>query len=400
MDNGCCRGHAVLLSALVGVLAACSSNGEASSDESAVTSSISNVEIVATLEDAPGNIAVSKEGRVFINFHPLGGMDIRVAELAEGKLNVRPIGGPKIKVAELVDGKPVPFPNDEFQFASGEGHPYFDSPFSVRIDRQGRLWAMDVGFFGLRPPRLFAFDIHTKELLYDLPMPSEIAGTGSNVQDFQLDRDGRFVYFADESSFAHKPALIVLDLSRSTTTMGRWRRLLENKPSTLAEPGFQGRTVKIFGLVSMHPALDSIALGRDGEWLYYGAVATKTLYRLRTTDINDESLSDDQLSARVETYATKPESGGISTDEDGNVYINNLQDGRVDVLGSDRRLSTVATHPKMRWPDGLGFGPDGFLYVADSDLPDIIFQPELIVGRHKPYYVFRFPTGHLAEPGH
>jgi sugar lactone lactonase YvrE len=395
------RRHARFLSLFAtAVLGGCIANDDASSADSAVTSPTTNVEIVAELEDAPGNIAVSKEGRIFITFHPLGGIDVRLAELAEGMVHVRPIGGPKLRVAELVDGKPVPFPNLEFQSPRGDGQPYFDSPFSVRIDGRGRLWAIDVGFFGLRAPRLFAFDIQTRETLYDLPLPSEIAGAGSNVQDFQVDREGRFVYFADEASFSHKPALIVLDLARSTPTTGRWRRLLESKPSTLADPSFQGRTVKILGLFSMHPALDSIALGRDGEWLYFGAVATKTLYRLRTSDINDESLSDDALSANVESYATKPESGGISTDDDGNVYINNLQDGRVDVLTPDRKLSTLAVHPKMRWPDGLGFGPGGFLYVADSDLPDIIFQPEPVVERHKPYYVFRFPTGHNAQPGH
>ena len=86
------------------------------------------VEVVAELDEAPGNIAVSPDGRVFFNFHP------------EGR--------PSRKVVEWVDGKAVPFPD--------EGFPLFDAVFSLRIDLQGRLWTVDHGFHGLRQPRLLA----------------------------------------------------------------------------------------------------------------------------------------------------------------------------------------------------------------------------------------------------
>ena len=91
------------------------------------------VEIVAALDEPPGNIAVAGDGRIFFTYHP------------EAR--------PKIKVLELVNGKPQPYPNAEWQKR-------FVTPLSVRVDQQNRLWVLDMGFHGIRQPRLFAFCAH------------------------------------------------------------------------------------------------------------------------------------------------------------------------------------------------------------------------------------------------
>jgi sugar lactone lactonase YvrE len=352
--------------------------------------------IAAMFDEAPGGVAVSKEGRVFVSFHPLGGVDVDRRAFAAG---VRPTGGPSIKVAEILGGRAVPFPSEAFQHPTGDGSPYFDSVFSVRIDAQGRLWTIDIGFFGLRAPRLMAFDLTTKAALEDFELPPDIAGRGSNIQDFVIDPTCTHVYIADESTFARTPALIVLDLAHSHGKIGSFRRRLQGKPATLAQANFPGRDVTVLG-EKMNPALDSIALDRKNEWLYFGAVATSHLYRVRVRDLDDASLDDDVLSARVEDYATKPETGGITTDDEGGVLVNNLKEGRVDRIDpNSRALHTIFTHPKMRWPDGIGFGPSGNVYVADSDLPEIAFQPAAEVAKHRPYYLFVFASARVAPPG-
>jgi len=38
------------------------------------------------------------------------------------------------------------------------------------------------------------------------------------------------------------------------------------------------------------------------------------------------------------------------------------------LLAPDRTLRTLGKDPKLRWPDGLSFGPDGWLYVSCSAL--------------------------------
>src|SRR5262249_46268812 len=86
------------------------------------------LEVVADLPLPPGNIAVAKDGRVFFTFHPEG--------------------HPPIKLAELVGGKPVAYPNEDFQSEKG-GAQHFQTPLAVRVDRQGRLWVLDYGNYGL-----------------------------------------------------------------------------------------------------------------------------------------------------------------------------------------------------------------------------------------------------------
>ena len=88
----------------------------------------SALQTVADLPLPPGNIAVSKSGRVFFTFHPEG--------------------SPPIRVAELVGGKPVAYPNEEFQKLD-KGKVRFETPLAMRIDRQERLWVLDYGNYGI-----------------------------------------------------------------------------------------------------------------------------------------------------------------------------------------------------------------------------------------------------------
>jgi len=329
-----------------------------------------DVEIVATLDEAPGNIAVSAEGRIFFNFHP------------EGR--------PAMKVVEWVGGSAVPFPEKEF--------PLFDSVFSLRIDLQGRLWTVDHGFHGLRQPRLLAFDLDTRELVHRWDLPREVAGIGSYVQDFQVSPDGRHVFLADIGVLAKKPAIIVHDVERGTG-----RRVLERHPSVTDQPFLidaRGRKMVLLGgFYAMHPALDSIGLDAEGEWLYYGAMSHPRMYRIRTADLVDPSLSDDDLGSRIEDFGLKPQSDGISLDVEGNIYITDVEHGAIAVLRQDRSLETLLQDDRFRWLDGLSFGPDGWLYMTDSALPEIMLKSRAHMRRHAPYFVWRFRPGRDGVPG-
>src|SRR5215212_968907 len=130
------------------------------------------IEVVAALDEPPGNLAVADDGRVFFTYHP------------EAR--------PELHLLQLVDGKPVPYPSAEWQKR-------FVTPLSVRIDRQGRLWVLDIGFHGFRGPRLIAFDLRDGSVVHRWDIPRAIAGFGSFVQDFQVDPEGRRIYLADLS---------------------------------------------------------------------------------------------------------------------------------------------------------------------------------------------------------
>jgi hypothetical protein len=330
----------------------------------------SAVETVAELPEAPGNIAVSADGRVFFNFHP------------EGR--------PSLKVVEWVDGKAVPFP-PSFD-------PY-DTPFSLRIDRQNRLWTLDTGFHGVKPVRLLTFDLATKTLVHRWDIPRDVAGFGSYVQDFQVSPDGKHVFLADLSVLARTPAVIVYDVEKN---LGR--RVLERDPSVLDRPFLidaKGTKMLLLGgFYAMHPALDSIGLDADGEWLYYGPMAGERLFRVRTKDLLDETLSPASLSARVEDYGPKPESDGISLDTAGNVYLTDVEHGAISILNPRRGLKTLVRDPRWRWPDGLSFGPEDWLYVTDSAIPEILFRSRSHIRNAAPYFIWRLRTGTPGTPGH
>jgi hypothetical protein len=214
----------------------------------------------------------------------------------------------------------------------------------------------------------------------------------------QIDPEGKKVYIADIGVMAQKPAIIVYDVEKR-----RARRLLERDGSVMDSPYLidaKGkRMILLGGMYNMHPALDSIALDRQGEWLYYGAMSSDTMHRVRTADLNDESLSADALKQRVERYGKKVQSDGLTMDNDGNIYITDVEHGAIAILGKDRQLGTLLRDDRIRWPDGLSYGPDGYIYITDSDIPDIMMKSKSHIRKNAPYYIFRFKSDHPGVPG-
>ncbi|MGH8561996.1 MAG: SMP-30/gluconolactonase/LRE family protein, partial [Nevskiales bacterium] len=335
------------------------------------------LETVADLDTPPGNIAVSAEGRVFVTLHP------------EAR--------PEIKVTEIVNGRTQAYPDMSFQ-TDLDNPRRFRSVLSLRIDRLNRLWTLDNAHHGVEPGRLLAFDLANGQVVHEYVFPKEIAGLGSHLNDFQVSPDGRHIFIADASFFAKTPALIVYDIEKQTA-----RRLLEEQPSVTAEsyvPVVQGRRMVAFGLVAIRPGVDSIALDSRGEWLYFAPVTNNHMYRIRAQDLLDTRLSPEALALRVEDFALKTMSDGITMDRDDNIYISDPEHSAIMLLDPQRRLRTLVKDPKLRWPDGFSFGPDGWLYVTCSSLHQVIGLPPSSVKKHAPYQVFRFRPGSEGVPGH
>lgn len=338
----------------------------------------SALEIVATLDHAPGNIAVAADGRIFFTIHPEG----------------RPTGA---KLVELIDGRPVPFPNAGFQ-TWRDGELSFDTPLGVRIDSKGQLWTIDHGLHGLHTPRLLAFDINTRQVVVQFDFPRDVAGRGSFLQDLAVDPAGRYVYVADAGVMAKKPAIIVYDISARTA----YRRL--ERHSSVMDKDYlvnaKGHPMILLGgLFNVHVALDSIAIDRTGEWLYYGAMANENLYRVKRSDLVDRTLAESELQRRVELFGPKVQTDGISTDSAGNIYLTDIEHGAISILSPDKQLKTLFVDPRLRWPDGLSFGPGGYLYIADSDLSDQMLRSRGHMEANAPYFVFRLRVGQSAPAG-
>ena len=329
------------------------------------------LEVVADVDYPPGNIAVSRTGRVFFTFHPTG--------------------SPPMKLVELVAGRPVPYP-DAAQQAS------FNSVLAVRIDRQDRLWALDYASYGWGQPRLVAIDLGTNRMVHEYDFPSDVAGFLSMVNDFQVDPGGEKIYIAEASPIRQHPALIVYDVVAHTS-----RRVLDGDRSVQAMDYVTqtpGRDMKVLGLFPVRIGVDSIGLDVRGEWLYYGPFTGDRLYRVPARALDDRTLAPGALAAQVEDFGAKTLSDGLSVDERDTVYITDPEHSAILTLGQDRVLRTLVKDARLRWPDGLSFGPDGWLYVTCSALHHVMFRGSRARRAHAPYQVFRFKPGAGRFPGH
>jgi sugar lactone lactonase YvrE len=332
------------------------------------------LETVLSYPEPIGNVAVSQDGRGFFTVHP----------------ESRPEGA---KLLEFRGGAAWPYPGEALQ------DELFQTPLGVVIDRQYRLWIIDHGKHGFDTPRLVAIDLLTDEVVHDHRFDSAAAPSGSFLQDLQVSPDGRTVFIADASFWRMDPAIVVHDIATATD-----RRVLEDHPSVSAQDWIIGtparRMVFFGGLAAMKPGIDGIAVTPDGAWLAYGAMSHDTLYRVPTSALLDTSLGEGALASRVEALGRKPLSDGLSADLEGGVWITDVEHGAVLRMAPDGSLETWVETPRIRWADALSFGPDGWLYLADSAIPEQVMRSKRHIASQAPYYIFRFHPGVGGVPGH
>ena len=380
MRRGVIRGvavvAAVLLVVAIGIRARFGGGKRLEDRTSAPRLQPAQLEPIANLDHPPGNIAVSADGRVFFTFHP--------------------DGDPPVKLAELVNGRPVPYPNEEYQ-KPVEGKPHFQTPLAIRIDAKNRLWVLDYAGYAMGQPRLVAFDLATGQPDHLHEFPSDVTPFLSMLNDFQVSPDGKKVYIAEASPIRQRPALIVYDVETRKS-----RRVLDGHPSVQAQDYLlqaPGRDMVAYGLYALKIGVDSIGLDAKGEWLYFGPLSGDRMYRIRTADLDDETITPQDLAARVEDYGPKTISDGITTDVAGNVYLSDPEHSAVVRLTPERKLETLVKDGRLRWPDGFSFGPDGWLYVTASDLQDVLFVSRSHMRASAPFQIFRFKPGTQGVPG-
>lgn len=161
------------------------------------------VELVANVDTPPGNIAVSKQGRIFLSQHP------------EAR--------PEWKIVELKNGTAFAYPNEQTQ---AQWH----TPLGIRIDQQQRLLILDAAEHGLKPVTLMAYDLKTNQRTHQFSFHSSIMGLGSHANDLQVSSDGKTIYIADASIFSAKPAIIIYDIETQFA-----RRVLSEHHSVIGD---------------------------------------------------------------------------------------------------------------------------------------------------------------------
>jgi sugar lactone lactonase YvrE len=333
----------------------------------------SGLEEVFAYPEPIGNVAVSHEGRIFFTVHP----------------ESRPPGN---KLLEIIAGAAVPYPDGASQ------HHLFKSVLGLVIDERNILWTIDHGNHGTKGARLLAFDLATGQIAHDHYFDEDIAPVGSFVQDLQVAPDGQTIVIADASFWRKSPALIVYDIQKLSA-----RRVLESHESVTAENYLIRNRLRdmefLGGLVSLQGGVDGIAFDTDGNWLYYGAINNSGLFRVRLADLRNDELPAEQLGEKIERFSDKPLSDGLSTDYSGNVYVTDVEHGSVFIVGPDRMPETLLQSGRIRWADALSFGPGGWLYLADSAIPELVLRSRAHIMAKGPYHIYRFQPGFEGVPG-
>lgn len=302
------------------------------------------IDIIATLDadTPPGNIAIGADGRIFLSIHAFFSQSLRIAEL-------------------LPDGSTKPYPNEDWAFIpeSPNDNGIYDV-LGLNVDREGVLWILDTSGAD-RSGRLIGWDTKAETLHRIIYLGAPFVEADSFLNDLSIDRDHDFVYIADTGI----AAILVVNLKT-----GAVRRVLKGSKVTSAEPidmVIDGKIVTLGGQ-NARLGINPITIDHKSEYVYFGAMTGTSVYRVRTADLRDAALLDEDLIKRVERYGDKPISDGITIDDKGYVYITSITDDSLGVTKPDGTYEALVKRDDLSWPDGLAVGPDDYIYATINEL--------------------------------
>jgi sugar lactone lactonase YvrE len=312
-------------------------------------------ELVTEMDQAPGNIAVTEDGTVIVSIHP--GLH------------------PEMVAVAIKDGKITPFPPGAWSTVLGDdaptGTPGLHAVLGIRAGQDGMVWMISGGG-GQKIKHLYAWDTKANRLAHDFQYEAgkSAAAADSFFNDIALAPRHGALFLSDPAGGANA-ALIAVDMET-----GQARRLLEGDKSVTPEPiaayingkmlGFPGKDGTT---TPLRGAVNPITIDPGEEFVYYAPMSGTAVYRVAVDDLLDESLSPEELAAKVERYADKAPSAGITIDNAGNVYVTDIQHAAIGVTSPKDGYRILAQDDRLlAWPDGLSAGPDGYIYVAANRL--------------------------------
>jgi sugar lactone lactonase YvrE len=316
-------------------------------------------------------VAISKKGRLFTNY-PLWQ------------------GPHKYSLVEVLPGNQVrPYPNEEMNnWKEGEdGKNKWVCVQAVYIDDSDTMWVVDPACPQMKQVyqnshKLVKINLETNTIERTYFFEG-VASEKSYINDVRVDTRRGFAYLTN----SNEGGILVVD-----TNSGKIRQVLQDHYSVKSDPSFQfiiddkelmkeGKPAKIQS--------DGIALTPDGDWIYYKPLTDDKLYRIETKYLRDETLGQKEIENQVQDLGHFTTSDGMICDQDGNLYLGDLQNNCIVQVNKDLEMTTVLKDHHLIWPDSYSISDDGHLYISCSQIQK---QPEYNNGENKrtaPYTIYR-----------
>ncbi|HUB68681.1 MAG TPA: L-dopachrome tautomerase-related protein [Candidatus Methylacidiphilales bacterium] len=344
----------------------------------------SPLQVVASFNEQPTGVAVSKTGRIFVNFPYWSNQHTD-------------------SVVELVGGHSEPFPdtiwNDPTSALTDPAH-RFVCVQSVYADPANNLWVLDAAApkFGPVVPggaKLVKINLGSNTVKRIYYFDGIVAPPGSYLNDVRVDPVRNFAYISDSGL----GAILVLDLAS-----GKVRRVLDGAPETMATPGhvmnIDGQELLQADGTPFTINCDGIALDSPGDTLFFEAPSNGNLYSMPTAALRNDSLNPAALRARIRFVALIGPSDGFAWGPDGGLYITSVLNHSVKRLDPTSSLpfTVPVDDPRLSWPDSMAWSADGWLYITASQIPRM---PRFNGGQdlaQLPYHLFRSQAITRAQP--
>ena len=362
-------------------------------------------------------ITQMQNGQMIIGYHPfyLTPTSVQVATLNADRRSSTPYppaGSGLLQSCRNPDGSFLAPVNGRYDYC-------IDWVLGFHADANGILWILDSAKSTDRadPVHPRPAGLHAKYVGWDTKSNrlhkvidlDAVTLPQSQHNDFAIDLKHGVLIDADEAigedsnGIGSTAALVVTDIAT-----GKSRRVLQGdlhvtpNIDPIRWVAQAGQPAAAWGL---RVGVDGLTLDKNQEWLYFAPLSGYEMYRVRMTDLLDTTLGDAQLSARIEFYAHKPYNGGLTIDNDNNLYLTEVGRHAIGIIPPDTREYRVyASDPNMIWPDGVTYLSDGHMYSGAAQLIQTgVFQsnatPSGAANNAPPYRIYRFRPQAPGTPG-